>query len=381
MDFAFDQTQLAFKESIIRFAQKELNEGIESRDKEGRFNYEGWKKLAGQNIFALPVPEEYGGIDADILTIILSMEGLGYGCQDNGLIFAVNSQMWSCIIPVLEFGSEAQKQKYLPKLVRGEWIGGHAMTEPEAGSDAFSIRTSAKKINNSYILNGEKTFITNAPIADLLIVFARTSKTSSFAGISAFIVEKDRPGFTISKDMDKMGLRTSPLGYLVFDNCEIPEENLLGREGLGAAIFNAEMEWERSCLFASHIGVMERLMEQAIHYAKHRSQFGQTINKFQSVSHKIADMKTKIELARLMLYKIGWLKMQGKKAPVESAIAKLFVSESLVKTALDTIQIFGANGYMTEYNLERQLRDAIGSTIYSGSSEIQKNIIASWLGL
>ena len=381
MDFAFDQTQLASKKAIIDFAQKELNKNMEALDREGEFNWEGWKKCAQQNIFSLPIPEKYGGIEADILTTILTMEGLGYGCEDNGLIFAINSQMWSCEIPILEFGTEEQKQKYLPKLCAGELIGGHAMTEPGAGSDAFSIRTTAVKRNGKYILNGEKTFITNAPIANLLIVFTVTDKSKGFAGITAFIVEKDIPGLTVSKDMDKMGLRTCPLGYLVFENCEVPEENLLGREGAGAAIFNSEMEWERSCLFACHVGVMERLMEKSIEYAKQRQQFGKPIGKFQSVSHKIADMKVKIELAKLMLYKIGWLKMQGKKGTIEAAIAKLFISEAFVKTAMDTIQIYGANGYMTEYNIERNLRDAIASTIYSGSSEIQKNIISDWMGL
>lgn len=381
MDFAFDQTQLASKEAIIKFAQKELNKDMEARDKEGGFNWEGWQKCAKQNIFSLPIPEKYGGIDADILTTILTMEGLGYGCEDNGLIFAINSQMWSCEIPILEFGTEAQKQKYLPKLCNGELVGGHAMTEPEAGSDAFSIRTTAVKRNGKYILNGEKTFITNAPIADLLIVFALTDKNRGFAGISAFIVEKGTPGFSVSKDMNKMGLRTCPLGYLVFEDCEVPEENLLGREGAGAAIFNSEMEWERSCLFACHVGVMERLMEKSIDYAKQRRQFGKPIGKFQSVSHKIADMKVKIELSKLMLYKIGWLKMKGKKGTMEAAIAKLFISEAFVKTAMDSLQIYGANGYMAEYHFERMMRDSIASTIYSGSSEIQKNIIAGWLGL
>jgi alkylation response protein AidB-like acyl-CoA dehydrogenase len=381
MDFSFDETQLAFKEEIINFAKMELNQNMEIRDKEGTFYWDGWKKCAEQGIFGLPIPEEYGGINADILTTILTMEGLGYGCEDNGLIFAINSQMWSCEIPILEFGTEAQKNKYLPELCRGSIIGGHAMTEPNSGSDAFSIATTAVKRNDKYILNGEKMFITNAPIADIMIVFALTDKTRGFAGISAFIVEKGMPGLLISEDMGKMGLKTCPLGYLSFDDCEVPAENLLGKEGAGAAIFNAEMDWERSCLFACHIGVMQRLMEKSIEYAKQRHQFGKPIGKFQSVSHKIADMKVKIELSKLMLYKIGWMKMQGKKGTSETAIAKLFVSEAFVKIAMDAIQIHGANGYSTEFGIERNLRDAIASTIYSGSSEIQKNIIASWLGL
>jgi hypothetical protein len=381
MDFSFDETQKAVKQTIIEFAQKELNENMVGNDKEGKFSWEGWKKCAQQNILALPVPEKYGGVEADIITTILTMEGLGYGCEDNGLIFAINSQMWSCEIPILEFGTEAQKSKYLPQLCRGELIGGHAMTEADSGSDAFSLRTKAVKKGDRYILNGNKAFITNSPIADLLVVFAVTDESKGFAGVSAFIVEKGAPGFIVSEDLDKMGLRTAPIGYLIFEDCEVPAENLLGREGAGSAIFNSEMEWERSCLFACHVGVMERVLDKTVDYAKQRRQFGQSIGKFQGVSHKIAEMQMRIELSKLILYKIGWLKMQGKRGTLESAIAKLFISEAFVKTCLDAIQIHGANGYMREFNIERYLRDSIASTIYSGTSEIQKNIIAGWLGL
>jgi hypothetical protein len=381
MDFSWSDEQVSLKEAIIKFAKNELNDDIIERDKKSEFFGDGWKKCAELGIFGLPLPEKYGGSNADILTIILAMEGLGYGCRDNGLLFTINSHLWSGEIPILHFGNEIQKNKYLPKLCKGELIGGHAMTEPDSGSDAFSLKTTAVKKQDKYILNGCKMFITNAPIADIIIVFAITDKTKGFAGVSGFIVEKDTPGLTISPPIEKMGLKTSPIGELVFEDCEVPVENLLGREGLGASIFNSEMEWERSCLFACHLGAMERQLETCIRYAKERQQFGKPIGKFQSISNKIADMKVQIELSKLMLYKIGWLKQNGKQAILESAIAKLYTSESYVKSSLDAIQIHGGYGYSTEFEIERQLRDSVAATIYSGTSEIQRDIIARWLGL
>jgi hypothetical protein len=255
------------------------------------------------------------------------------------------------------------------------------MTEPDAGSDAYSLITKAIGKGDKYILNGTKMFVSNAPIADILLVFARTGKSKGFAGISAFIVEKDFPGFSVGKPLDKMGLLTSPMGEVILEDCEVPVENRLGKEGAGNAIFNAEMEWERSCLFACHLGAMERQLESCVKYAKERRQFGKSIGSFQSISNKIADMKVRIELSRLILYKVAWMKAQGKKAPIESAIAKLYTSESYVASSLDAIQIHGGYGYMKEFGIERDLRDSIAGKIYSGTSEIQRNIIASWLGL
>ncbi|OGO23640.1 MAG: acyl-CoA dehydrogenase [Chloroflexi bacterium RBG_16_50_9] len=379
MDFSWNDEQIALKNTIIEFSKKELNHGMVQRDKKGEFSWASWKKCAELGILGLPVPEEYGGSNADILTIILAMEGLGYGCKDSGLIFAINTQMWSCEEPILKFGSEPQKRKYLPRLCAGELVGGHGMTEPDSGSDAFSLQTRAARDKDKYILNGSKMFITNAPIADVLIVFALTDKTKGWGGISAFLVEKGTPGFSVSRELDKMGLKTSPVGELAFEDCEVPAENILGKEGMGMAIFNSEMEWERSCLFASHLGVMERQLETCINYAKERRQFGQPIGKFQSISNKIADMKARIELSRLILYKIGWLKSRGEKGLLEAAIAKLYVSESFVKSSLDAIQIHGGYGYMTDFEVERDLRDSVASTIYSGTSEIQRNTISRWL--
>jgi len=381
MDWSPSQEQLQYKEAVVRFARRELNAGARDREKRGEFSRENWEKCAAFGIHGLPLPEEYGGSHMDILTCVLAMEGLGYACEDSGLLFTINSHIWTCETPILKFGTPEQKRKFLPKLCKGEWIGGHAMTEPDSGSDAFSMKTRAVKKGDQYILNGSKMFISNAPIADLLLVFAVTDKTKGFAGVSAFIVEKGFKGFGVGKPIDKMGLRTSPIGEVILEDCEVPEENRLGREGGAAAIFNSEMEWERGCLFATHLGAMESVLENCVDYAKQRHQFGSPIGKFQSVSHKIADMKVRVELSRLILYKIAAMKARGKRAPLESAIAKLFVSESYVKTSLDALQIHGAYGYTTEFPIERNLRDSIAGKIYSGTSEIQRNIIASFLGI
>ena len=381
MDWSPSQEQLQYKESVVRFAHRELNAGVRDREKRGEFSRINWEKCAAYGIHGMPLPEEYGGSAMDIVTCVMAMEGLGYACEDSGLLFAINSHIWTCESPILKFGTPEQKRKFLPKLCTGEWIGGHAMTEPDSGSDAFSMKTRATKKGDRYILNGSKMFITNAPIADLLLVFAVTDKAKGFAGVSAFIVEKGFTGFSTGKPIDKMGLRTSPIGEVILEDCEVPEENRLGKEGAAAAIFNSEMEWERSCLFATHLGAMESVLENCVNYAKQRHQFGSPIGKFQSVSHKIADMKVRVELSRLILYKVAAMKARGKRAPTESAIAKLFISESYVKTSLDALQIHGAYGYTTEFPLERNLRDSIAGKIYSGTSEIQRNIIASYLGI
>lgn len=375
------EDQVEFKELAIQFARKELNDKAKEREKNGEFNAEGWKKCADFGIQGLSMPEQYGGLGMDILTCIAAMEGLGYACKDSGLLFALNTHIWTCEAPILKFGTDAQKEKYLPRMIQGLIKGGHAITEPDSGSDAFNMRCKAEKRGDRYILNGTKTFITNAPIADILLVFAITNPQKGFAGVSAFIVEKGFPGFSAGKPLEMLGLKTCPVGEVVLRDCEVPEENRLGKEGAGSAIFNSEMEWERSCLFATHLGAMEKMLEDCVNYAKVRQQFVKPIGKYQSISHKIADMKVRIELSRLIIHNVASTKAQGKRAPLESAMAKLFVSESYVQNCQDAIQIHGAYGYSAEYDFERNLRDAIGGKIYSGTSEIQRNIIATFLGL
>lgn len=381
MDFSWTEEQLNLKNTVIEFAQKELNMELMDRDRQSELARENWRKCARIGILGLAIPEEYGGSGTDIMTTMLVMEGLGYGCRDNGLVFAMNAQMWSVQHPILTFGTEAQKQKYLPGLCSGELIGAHGMSEPDSGSDAYSLRTKAERVDEGYLLNGTKMFVTNAPVADVAVVFATVNAAKGRGGITAFLMEKGMPGLKVSRNIEKMGLRTSPMGELIFEDCLVPVESRLGPEGAGAAIFNSSMEWERSCILGSHIGAMERQLEDSIRYARQRSQFGQKIGKFQSVANRIADMKVRLETARLLLYKVAWLKQAGKPAIMEAALAKLYLSESFVQSSLDAVRTYGGYGYMTQMEVERDLRDAIGGTLYSGTSDIQRMIIARWLGL
>jgi alkylation response protein AidB-like acyl-CoA dehydrogenase len=381
MDFELTEEHVAIKRGAARFAQKALNDGMIERDRDGVFSRELWAKCADFGIQGSAFPHKYGGNDADILSTMLLMEGLGYGCKDSGLIFAINGQMWTVQMPILRFGSDAQKDRYLPKLCSGEWIGAHGMTEPDSGSDAFSLRTTAKLDGDYYVLNGTKMFSSNAPVADVFMVFATLDRSKGFMGVTAFVVERGFPGFSVGKGIGKMGLRTAPMAELILEDCRVRVENRLGREGNGAAIFEDAIEWERSCILASLLGGMERQLETCIGYAKERKQFGKPIGKFQSVANKIVDMKVRMETARLILYKVAWMKQVYGKAPMEAAIAKLYLSESWVRSCLDAIQIHGGYGYTTEYELERDLRDSVASTLYSGTSEIQRNVIARYLRL
>lgn len=381
MDFSWTEEQIQFREKIVKFAQQELQSNLIDLDWREEFNRESWEKCGKFGLIGLPIPEHYGGTGTDILTTICALEALGYGCKDNGLIFAINAHIWAGEIPILTFGTEAQKQKYLPKLCSGEFIGAHGASEPEAGSDIYNLKTTAKIQGDKYILNGVKNWVTNGPVADLYIVFANVAPEKGKRGITGFIVEKDFAGVAINRKISKMGLRTTQLGELFLENCEVPIENRLGQEGSGLAIFNHSMEWERGFILASAIGTMERLLESCIQYARKRQQFGQSIGKFQLVSSKIVDMKMRLETARALLYKVGWLKNNKKTAIMEAAMAKLYISESWVQSCLDAIQIHGGYGYLTELELERELRDALGSKLYSGTSEIQYQIIAQFMGL
>ncbi|MBA3912285.1 MAG: acyl-CoA dehydrogenase family protein [Acidobacteriales bacterium] len=381
MDFAWSEEQQQFRKEVIRFAQEELNDNMIERDHNEEFFWEGWKKCAAFGIQGLPVPTEYGGSGADILTTVCGLEALGYGCRDNGLIFSINAHMWSAEIPIMMFGNAEQKDKYLRRLVNGEWVGVHAMTEPMSGSDAYSMLSRAEKKKDCYVINGSKTFITNAQNAEMVIVFANLDPSKGAAGVTGFIVDKGTPGFTISRKLHKMGLRTSPMAELAFNECEVPLTSLLGKEGGGSAIFTASMEWERICILASHLGAMQRMLETSVKYAKERKQFGQAIGNFAPISTKIADMDIRLETSRLALYKAAWLKSQGKHPLREASIAKAYVAEACIQSAMDALQIHGGYGYMTEYQIERELRDAISGKIYSGTTEIQKKIIAGFHGL
>ena len=381
MEFSLSAEQRELKEAAAAFARAKLNQDLAKREEAGEFPAEAWRACAEFGIQGLPVPGELGGGGSDILTTVLVMEALGYGCQDNGLIFSLNAQMWSIELPLVKFGTPAQQQAYLPGLVSGDLIGVHAMTEPESGSDAFSMRTRAERVGDHYRLNGTKLYITNAPVADVVLVFASHPGRPRMAGISAFLVDKGTPGFTVSRSLEKMGLRTSPMGEVVLDDCLVPAGSRLGPEGAGMAIFNSSMAYERSCILASALGAMQRQLETCVRHARERKQFGQAIGKFQGVSDKVADMYLRLEAARLLVYRAAWLTQQGKPALIEAAAAKLFTSEAWVQSSLDAIQIHGAYGYMKEAGIERDLRDAVAGTIYSGTSEIQRVVVSRMLGL
>ena len=380
MDFAWNEEQAAFRKEVLRFAREELKDDVITRDHNEEFSKPLWDKCAKFGIQGLPIPVEYGGGGADTLTTVCALEALGYGCHDNGLLFSINAHMWSSEIPIWNFGTEAQKQKYLPGLVSGG-LGLHAMTEPGSGSDAYSLKTRAERKGDKYVLNGSKTFSSNAPNADVTIVFANLDPTRGPNGVTAFLVDKDTPGFTVGRHLHKMGLRTAPMAEIALQDCEIPVENLLGKEFGGQAVFTSSMEWERICILASHLGAMQRIMETCVKYAKERKQFGEPIGKFPAIASKIADMDVRLETGRLALYKAAWMKSQGRHPLREASIAKLYVSEACVKSCLEAIQLHGGYGYMTEYELERELRDAVAGTIYSGTSEIHRMIIANMQGL
>ncbi len=381
MDFSFTDEQVVLRDMVVKFARNELDYDIAEYEITGAFPVEPWRKCAGMQFMGVPFPEKYGGGGSDFLTTAIVLNALGYACKDAGLVHAIATQVL-CGMQILMFGSEEQKQKYLPDVCSGEKIFAQAITEPDSGSDALSMRTRATRNDDGYLLNGNKMFITNGPIADVVIVFAVTDPDKNTLGrISCCLVERGFSGFEQCRSIRKMGLATLQNGELVFNNCPVPLHNLLGREGQGGMIFNESMEWERSFLPAAHLGTMERVLEISIAYARERKAFGQSIGKFQSVANKIAEMKIRLELGRLICWKAATLKDQNKRATLESSIGKLFISESLKQACLDAVQIHGGYGFTTEYPVERDLRDSVAATIYSGTSEMQYNIISRWLGL
>jgi len=381
VEFSWSSEQIELRDAVRTFARKSLGGEVITRDREGAFSRELWQRCAEFGIQGLPFPAEHGGSGEDAITTVVAMEALGYGCRDAGLLFAINAQMWSVQMPIHRFGSEEQKRRYLPRLCSGEWIGAHGMTEPDSGSDAFSLRTTAEPRGDCYVLNGAKTFVSNAPVADVFLVFGSVDRDKGVLGVTGFLVERDTPGFRVGRKIEKMGLTTSPMAELIFEDCEVPAENRLGREGRGAAIFNDSMEWERACIMAPCLGAMERQLEVCVKHAKARRQFGKPIAEFETVSNRLAAMKVRLETARLVTYRAAWTKQRNGPAAVDASIAKLYLSEAWIQSCMDAVQIHGGYGYTTEYEIERDLRDAIGGTLYSGTSDIQKAIIARGLGV
>ena len=379
--FDSDENQQKRYQECVAFAEAELNHNLVRRDHDSIFDEDLWQRCADFGVLGWCMPEEYGGAGIDLETSICMLEGLGYGCRDNGLTLGLNGQIWSVQQPLLMFGSEGQKHRFLTGLCTGELKAADGLTEPSSGSDVFSLQTHARKVDGGYVLNGEKEFVGLAPCADFVLVFANTNPDAGKWGVSVFIVESSFVGYQASAPREKMGLRGEPMGSVKLVDCFVPEENRLGPEGIGVSLFNQAMDWERGFIFASHVGSMARQLDQCIAYAREREQFGQPIGKFQAVSHRIVDMKVRLEAARSSLYRVASLKQRGASATMEATLAKLQISEAFVSNSMDAIRIHGALGYMSDYEVERDLRDATGGVIYAGTSDIQKNIIASLMGL
>ena len=380
MDFALTDDQQQLRSRVLEVA-RDLTDDLQDRDRDGSFSRTAWRRIADVGVLGANVPTHLGGGGHDVVTAVAMLEALGEGCPDNGLTLAVSGQMWAVQEPVLTYGTPEQQQRFLPGLVNGDLLGAHAMTEPGSGSDTFALATTAVRTDAGYLINGHKTHVGLAPICDLAVVFAKTAPERGQWGISVFLVPTDTPGVTRSVPTEKMGLRTSPLGSITFEDCLVPHDALLGAEGAGAAMFGDTMEWERSFILAAHVGSMARQLDATVAYARQREQFGQPIGQFQSVSNRVADMRVRLEASRLLLYKAAWLKDRGERATTASAIANLYLAESFVASSLDAVRTHGAIGYLHGADVERDLRDAVGGVIYSGTSDIQRQLIARMEGL
>jgi alkylation response protein AidB-like acyl-CoA dehydrogenase len=381
MDFAWTAEQERLRASVLEFATKELVHPVREHDRTSTFSHQSWRKCAEFGILGGNIPRQYGGSGRSVLDNVLIMEALGYGCRDNGFTLGLNAQMWTINQPILTFGTDAQKQEFLPRLARGECIAADAITEENAGSDALGMETTARRDGDSYILNGRKQYIGFAPIADLLIAFAKTDPSAGPWGISAFLLDADSEGIQRSSNREKLGLRTLPMGEIQFEDCRIPADRRLGREGVGMSLFNHTIEWERSFILASHVGSMARQLDMSIEHAKNRRQFGKKIGDFQSVSNRIVDMRVRLETSRLLMYKAAWLKQEGKPATLEANMTNLAVAEAFLESSMEAIRVHGGKGYLQDFEIERDLRDAVGGVIYAGTSDIQRNLIARILGL
>jgi alkylation response protein AidB-like acyl-CoA dehydrogenase len=377
MEFAFTREQLMFRQEVIRFARKEIVPRVQAHDLEGEFDFESFRKMGEFGILGMHFPEHLGGGGADVVTTVLAGEALGEAGVDGGLTLAYGAHSFLCADTIFRHGSEDQRRRFIPRLASGEWIGCMGLSEPEAGSDVASMTTSAVRRGDQYILNGTKMWITNGPISDVAVVYAKTDPEEQHAGISAFVVEKGTPGFTAGRPLIKMGVRTSKTSELVFKDCAIPAANLLGKEGEGFLMAMQTVEWDRSALLAPFVGATTYLLKKCAAYARGRRQFGRPIGDFQAIKHKLADIRIFGEAARALVYRIAWCKDQGRPLNhLEAAVAKLFIGDWSLPVTNDAVTLHGGYGYTHEFDVERIFRDTRLAPIGGGTSEIQKLIIA-----
>jgi len=377
MDFRLTNEQQALVQMVERFAREKVAPGAAERDSNNKWDESLWQEMGELGFLGLPVPEEYGGSGAGAVTCLAALEAFCKGGKDAGLFLSWGAHLFLCAVPIWLHGSKEQKQKYLPKLAGGQWIGALALTEPNVGSDAAGIETTAVRDGGSYIINGSKTFITNGPMADVVLVMASTDRSKRAKGVTAFIVEKDTPGFSVSRKLDKMGHRSSPTAELAFEDCRVPAENILGELNQGFAATTDALVWERGVFLAGSIGLMEALLEEAVRYARERKQFGKPIAEFQLIRSKLADMKVMVDASKLLAYRAAWKHDVGEDGKMEASIAKAYYAEAAVDVANEALQIFGGYGYISEYPIERLYRDVKLMTIGGGTTEVQKLVISS----
>ncbi|WAA12204.1 acyl-CoA dehydrogenase [Fervidibacillus halotolerans] len=377
MQFQLSEEHEMIRKMVRDFANNEVAPTAAIRDEEERFDRALFDQMAELGLTGIPWPEEYGGIGSDYLAYAIAVEELSRVDASTGVVLSAHTSLASW--PIFKFGTEEQKRKYLTPLAKGEKIGAYGLTEPESGSDAGAMKTTARKEGDHYVLNGSKIFITNGGIADIYIVFALTDPSLKHKGVSAFILESGFPGFKTGKKEKKLGIRSSPTTEIIFEDCIVPKENLLGEEGQGFKIAMMTLDGGRNGIAAQAVGIAQGAFDAALSYAKERHQFGKPIMANQGISFKLADMATNIEASRLLTYQAAWLESEGKSYGKASAMAKLFAGDTAMKVTTEAVQIFGGYGYTKEYPVERFMRDAKITQIYEGTQEIQRLVISRML--
>ncbi|MYL29374.1 MULTISPECIES: acyl-CoA dehydrogenase [Halobacillus] len=373
MNFTLTEEQEMLRKMVRDFSKNEVEPTAAERDEEERFDREIFDKMAELGLTGIPWPEEYGGIGSDFISYVIAVEELSRVCASTGVTLSAHISLASW--PIYTFGTEEQKKKFLTPLAAGEKLGAYALSEPGAGSDVSSMRTQAKLDGDSYVLNGSKVWITNGGVADTYVVFAKTNQDEGNRGISAFIVEKDTPGFSTGKKEKKLGIRSSPTTELIFEDCRIPKENLLGEEGQGFKIAMMTLDGGRNGIAAQAVGIAQGALDESVAYAKEREQFGKPIAALQGISFKLADMATEIEASRLLTYQAAYLESEGLPYSKASAMAKLFAGDTAMKVTTEAVQVHGGYGYTKDYPVERYMRDAKITQIYEGTQEIQRLVI------
>jgi butyryl-CoA dehydrogenase len=377
MNFRLSEEHEMIRKMVRDFARNEVAPTAAERDEEERFDREIFDKMAELGLTGIPWPEEYGGIGSDYLAYCIAVEELSRVCASTGVMLSAHTSLsgW----PIYKFGNEEQKQKYLRPMAEGKSIGAYGLTEPGSGSDAGAMRTTAKEDGDYYVLNGSKIFITNGGVADIYVVFALTDPTSKHKGTTAFIVESSFPGFSVGKKEKKLGIRSSPTTEIIFEDCRVPKENILGEVGEGFKVAMMTLDGGRNGIAAQAVGIAQGALDAAVDYAKERQQFGKPIAANQGIGFKLADMATSVEAARLLTYQAAWLESEGLPYGKESAMSKLFAGDTAMKVTTEAVQVFGGYGYTKDYPVERFMRDAKITQIYEGTQEIQRLVISRML--